>query len=531
MTSSYNPVSLFSLRSIFLASISSIAAIAFFAAGSSAHAATIRPDGLLNVNGATVYPLGLVELGTYKYPDWNDRIRRSKANVVWDIEIAYADTTPSCAAVIDSAETTGYYLILGSGDTFLWDNLNTPEYEVDKLMYETSEFAQLLSCANSPKVIGFANRDEPGWVISRNIVGDIDMPHVFDTYDQIHDAVSNTFVAMNHAPAHLSLDLELWKQEIISYRDATDAVMFACYPYPAGPGTCGEVNVLGYPDCKMDRLAIAADLFRMELNKPGQPLWMIIQAHKNIPLKEARWEAYSSFIHGATGIFWAGWTWVHPLGGGAENWPVIQQVIQEMATLHPYFIKTEISGTLTNNPDVEVRGKRMSNTKCIAIAAARNGFVGAAQIFLPGAGNRKVTLPFEGRQMYASNGWITDTFNGYEGHVYRYTANSQAMPGLDHVSVEEPEGFTIRVTPNPSRGSTRASFVIPQEGPVLFTVYDAAGRKVAVVGSGGNYTAGRHEVVWNGHDHQGMPVSPGLYFLRGQTTQGETATAKVLIQR
>jgi hypothetical protein len=361
------------------------------------------------------------------------------------------------------------------------------------------------------------------------VIGDIDYAHVYDTYDQIHEAVANTFVVMNHAPAHLSGDLDLWKQELISYRDATDAVMFACYPYPAGPGTCTEVNVLGYPECKMDRLAIAADLFRMELNKPGQPIWMIVQAHKSIPLKEARWEAYASFIHGATGIFWCGWTWTHPQGGGAANWPVIQQVIQEMATLHPFFIKNEISGVQTNNPDVEARGKRQTNSKCVVVAAARNGFVGNAQIYLPGSGNRKVTLPFEGRSIYASNGWITDSFNGYEGHVYRYNGSGNTIIATPETRVE-PEDFTIRITPNPSPGQTRTFFSLPQDGAVIFTVYDAAGRKVAVAGSG-NFTAGKHEIVWNGRDHQGAAVSPGLYFIRGQTTSGTTATAKVLIQR
>src|SRR5262245_16624548 len=118
MTPFYNR-SVHVLRTIVL----SIAAVAFCSAGNSAQAGTtIRTDGLLNSNGSTVYPLGLVELGTYKYPDWNNRIRQSKANMVWDIEIAYSDTMPSCSAVVDSAEATGYYLLLGSGDTWNWDN-------------------------------------------------------------------------------------------------------------------------------------------------------------------------------------------------------------------------------------------------------------------------------------------------------------------------------------------------------------------------------------------------------------------------
>ena len=57
---------------------------------------TIREDGLLDIDGEVIFPIGLVELGTYAYEDWNDRIRRVGANLVWDIEIAYSDTTPTC---------------------------------------------------------------------------------------------------------------------------------------------------------------------------------------------------------------------------------------------------------------------------------------------------------------------------------------------------------------------------------------------------------------------------------------------------
>jgi len=527
MFPSYNSVT---DSSRFRIALLSFTALAFCLAGSppSTEAATIREDGLLDVNGQPLYPLGLIELGTYKYPDWNNRIRKSKANVVWDIEIAYADTTPSCAAVVDSAESTGYYLILGAGDTWNWDNLNTPQYEVDKMMYEASEFSDLLACAYSTHVIGYVNRDEPGWCISRDVVGDIDAPHVMDTYDQIHSAVPSTFVAMNHAPAHLSGDVDEWKADIISFRDATDVMMFACYPYPAGPGTCTEYNVLGFPDCKMDRLPIAADVFKTELNKPGQPLWMILQSHKNIPLKEARWEAYTSVIHGATGILWGGWTWDHALGGGEENWPVIEQVIGEMAALHPFLIKNELGGVLTSTPDVEIRGKRLNNQKCAVFTATRNNFTGTAQIFLPGSGNSRVNITHENRHLFASNNWITDTFNGYEGHVYRYTSNTATPSGVDNLPGAVAE-FTVSISPNPSRGETRAQFALPQEAAVLFTVYDAAGRKVALAGSG-KYEAGRHEVLWSGRDLQGMAVAPGLYFIRGQTSRGETATAKVLIQ-
>ena len=64
-------------------------------------ATTIRDDGLLDIDGEVLFPVGLVELGSYVYEDWNELIRESGANLVWDIELAYADTSPSCGAIMD----------------------------------------------------------------------------------------------------------------------------------------------------------------------------------------------------------------------------------------------------------------------------------------------------------------------------------------------------------------------------------------------------------------------------------------------
>jgi hypothetical protein len=495
---------------------------------------SLLPDGLLLVDGKVMYPIGLIEIGSDKYSDWNDRIRRSKANFVWDIDRAYLNDAPTCAALVDSAEATGYALLIGSGDTWNWDDPDTPELEVDRYMYEPDELSELLSCVgSSPSVAAFANRDEPGWVISRDMVGDIDAPHVHETYAQLHGAIPNAIVAMNHAPTHLSGDLQAWKDEVISFRDATDVTMFASYPYPAGLGTCTAWNVLGYPECPMDRLAVGADIFRLELNKPGQPLWMIIQAFKNIPLKEARWEAYASIIHGAKGIFWAGWNWTHVLGGGEQNWPVIEQVIQEIASFHPFLVANDVSGIVTDNPNVEACAKRLSNRKTAVFAISRNAFAGDAAIFLPGVRNGRVFLPHEGnRAIDAQDGWIVDHFEAYEGHAYHYTASEvvQDQATDAEVSVSSIDRFSVQASPNPSSGPTRAQFALPHDASVTLTVYDASGRKVAVAGSG-TFTSGRHDLHWNGLDARGHAVAPGLYFIRGETTRGESATAKVLIRR
>ena len=510
-----------------------IMVLALLLPDSEATTTTIREDGLLDIEGEVIFPIGLVELGTYLYEDWNDRIRRVGANLVWDIEIAYSDTTPSCSAVLDSAAVTGYYLLLGSGDTWNWDNLGTPEYEVDKLMYEEDELGALLQCIEgSPQVIGFVNRDEPQWTISRNQIGDIDSAHVYWTYGQLHEAVDGKIVAMNFAPSHITGDVNNWRTDVGSFLGATDIVMHHCYAYPPGEGTCEHWNVLGYPECKLDRMVYYQDEFLGELSGPGQPLWMIIQAHKLIPLKEARWQAYASVIHGATGLLWAGWTWWHELGAGRLTWPVIEQVISEVSSLHTYLIGTDLAAAHTDHPDVEVRVKKSrAGREAVGFAISREGYAGSAGIFLPRAGSSRVEVLHEDRVLYATNGWIVDEFAEYEAHLYRYT--TLKFVGGDVTGAPEvgppAAAFRLVTSPNPSPGVTRAAFWLPRETAALFRVYDAGGRLVATVGSG-RYEAGEGEIFWNGRDGTGRRVAAGVYFFRGVTAAGEAATARMTIR-
>ena len=514
-----------------------IALVAFGPAAPPAVADTvIRADGLLEVDGEPFFPVGLVELGSTRYPDWNERIRQSGANLIWDIELAYADTMPTCSAILDSAQAAGYRLMIGSGDTWNWDDHATPELEVDRMMYEQDEVPPLLSClsAHPDRVVAWVNRDEPAWTISRNMIGDIDRDHVYETYSQIHAFDPGTVVATNFAPAHLTGEYIPWVADIDSMLGATDVVMFASYPYPPGPGTCQQWNVLGYPECKLDRLVESADVFLEEVNHPGQPLWMIVQAFKGIPLKEARWEAYASLVHGATGLFWAGWTWSHSEGGGPANWPITAAVVSEVSALRPYLLGEELPGSFATDPLVETRAKWGGGPEAITIAISREGFAGEVDIRVPRVRSAYVEVVGEGRTLPVwGNRLITDTFEEYEAHVYRYKAlrNSSSWGATDAPEVvPEAGGFRIRTHPNPSPGRVFARFELPTPTAAIFTVVDAAGRRVALLANG-SWEAGSGELVWSGRDSRGRLVAPGVYFVRGTTADGRTATARTIILR
>ena len=105
------------------------------------------------MDGEALFPVGLLELGADKYTDWNDRIRTSGANLVWDIGVVYNDEWPSRAAVRDSAEATGYKLLVGSPNTWNWDDPQTPEPEVGKPMYDPATLAEIVDFFSSSSVV------------------------------------------------------------------------------------------------------------------------------------------------------------------------------------------------------------------------------------------------------------------------------------------------------------------------------------------------------------------------------------------
>lgn len=67
--------------------------------------------------------------------------------------------------------------------------------------------------------------------------------------------------------------------------------------------------------------------------------------------------------------------------------------------------------------------------------------------------------------------------------------------------------------PNPFNPSTTIRFELARAGSVTISVYDATGAFVATIANA-RYSAGAHDVRWNGTDAGGTRVASGLYFYR-----------------
>jgi len=81
--------------------------------------------------------------------------------------------------------------------------------------------------------------------------------------------------------------------------------------------------------------------------------------------------------------------------------------------------------------------------------------------------------------------------------------------------------------PNPFNPTTRIPVVLTQDTEVRVSVFDTQGRLVQVLASK-TLPAGSNEVVWNGRDAKGNPVSSGMYFCRLETP-GTVQTRKLML--
>jgi subtilisin family serine protease len=87
--------------------------------------------------------------------------------------------------------------------------------------------------------------------------------------------------------------------------------------------------------------------------------------------------------------------------------------------------------------------------------------------------------------------------------------------------IPHPSSLLLSTFPNPFNGVATIAYQLPRPGAAEVAVYDALGRKVALVASGWQ-TAGRHFARW-----ESAGIASGAYLAR-LTTEGETITRSVI---
>ncbi len=133
-------------------------------------------------------------------------------------------------------------------------------------------------------------------------------------------------------------------------------------------------------------------------------------------------------------------------------------------------------------------------------------------------------------------GYLGQTANDHLQHLYgMHLMLEQAIDILDSSTmnlsreVPQPKLLNLYSYPNPFNTTTTIHYTLPEWALLRCSVYDCLGRKIVILFTGVK-EAGEHSLTWNAVDHEGRPVSSGLYLYRFQV--GEyVETGKLLLLR
>jgi len=114
------------------------------------------------------------------------------------------------------------------------------------------------------------------------------------------------------------------------------------------------------------------------------------------------------------------------------------------------------------------------------------------------------------------------------GSAVKYTT---APPNVG-ISVPDAGPVPLRLefsqaAPNPFRQSTHLSFVLPQAGEAVLSVFDPSGRRVRELVRG-RFEQGVYRVAWDGLGDNGAELSRGVYLVRLETGSGTLGQKLVL---
>lgn len=126
------------------------------------------------------------------------------------------------------------------------------------------------------------------------------------------------------------------------------------------------------------------------------------------------------------------------------------------------------------------------------------------------------TALFEYTMAWPGDGWHYYYFVFGDGRDSAWTPLDSIYLSTSGIDANDPlpnEISLLQNYPNPFNNSTCINYQLPEDTRVALTIYDIAGRQVATLADE-IQSSGKHSLIWNGIDKNGLVVSSGLYFYK-----------------
>ncbi|MCU0370746.1 MAG: T9SS type A sorting domain-containing protein [Bacteroidales bacterium] len=104
-------------------------------------------------------------------------------------------------------------------------------------------------------------------------------------------------------------------------------------------------------------------------------------------------------------------------------------------------------------------------------------------------------------------------------HEVIIKVDSDLLSSLTEPIVPASESRIGSISPNPFSSYTRIAFSLDNSAKTSLVVYNIQGQVIKIL-TNREFSAGNHELNWDGKDESGSEVSSGIYLLKLETERG-----------